>query len=84
MRAGHDNADATSSLEPVADYAEGLPEPGSLGSRPLAGKSVGIIQETTGAGVSCGVSAAFNRAAHHLESLGARVEEVRSTSIGPM
>lgn len=77
MHAGRDDADATSSPESVGDYTEGLPEAGSLGSRPLAGKRVGIIQETTGAGVSPGVSAAFSRAAQHLESLGATVEEAR-------
>ena len=50
----------------------------SLSSRPLEGKTAALIRETSGAGVSPGVSAAVNRAAQHLEGLGARVEEVRS------
>jgi aspartyl-tRNA(Asn)/glutamyl-tRNA(Gln) amidotransferase subunit A len=51
--------------------AEQLPE------RPLAGKRIGVIQETTGAGVAPGVAAAVAAAVKHLESLGAEVEEVR-------
>lgn len=67
----------------MGDFAEGLPEPGSLGSRPLAGKRFGIIRETTGEGVSPGVSDAFAKATRHLENLGADVEEVRLACCSP-
>ncbi|CAL8464275.1 g3810 [Coccomyxa elongata] len=73
---GRDDLDATSSPRQVPDFAEGLPEASSLNSRPLAGKRIGIIRETVGAGVAAGVSDAFTRAAKHLESLGADVDEV--------
>lgn len=76
--------DATSSPRPVQDYAEGLPQASSLNSRPLAGKRIGIIKETIGAGVAAGVSEAFARAARHLESLGADVDEVRLHPLAPL
>lgn len=76
--------DATSSPRPVQDYAEGLPQASSLNSRPLAGKRIGIIKETVGAGVAAGVSDAFARAARHLESLGADVDEVRPHPLAPL
>lgn len=76
--------DATSSPRPVQDYAEGLPQASSLNSRPLAGKRIGIIKETIGAGVTAGVSDAFARAARHLESLGADVDEVRPHPLAPL
>lgn len=76
IAAGKDDLDATSSPRPAQDYAEGLPQASSLSSRPLAGKRIGIIRETTGAGVAAGVSDAFVRAARHLESMGADVDEV--------
>jgi aspartyl-tRNA(Asn)/glutamyl-tRNA(Gln) amidotransferase subunit A len=75
---GQDSADATSSPRQVPDFAESLPNVSSLSSRPLTGKRVGIIRENTGAGVSAGVSAAFQRAAQHVECLGATVEEVQT------
>lgn len=75
--AGRDQLDATSSLLPVPDFAQGLQEVDSLASRPLQGKKIGVIQETIGEGVSSGVNAVFNRAAKHLESLGAEISEVR-------
>lgn len=73
-----DTADSTSSPQEVPDYAGALPRLESLGSRPLEGKTAALIRETSGAGVSPGVSAAVKRAAQHLEALGARVEEVCS------
>ncbi len=76
VAAGRDDLDATSSPRQVPDFSEGLPETSSLNSRPLAGKRIGIIRETVGAGVTAGVSDAFTRAAKHLQSLGADVDEV--------
>jgi len=78
--AGRDQLDATSSLLPVPDFAQGLQEVDSLASRPLQGKRIGVIQETIGEGVSSGVNAVFNRSAKHLESLGAEISEVRHIS----
>ncbi len=65
----------------MPDYAADLPAAGSLSSRPLAGQRIGVIQETLGSGVAAGVSDAFRRAAQHLESLGAAVEEVTARKV---
>jgi aspartyl-tRNA(Asn)/glutamyl-tRNA(Gln) amidotransferase subunit A len=81
VHAGRDQLDATSSHLPVPDYTQGLQSVDSLASRPLQGKRIGIIQETVGQGVSAGVNAAFDRAAKHLESLGAKVDEVQLLGI---
>ncbi|KIY97402.1 aspartyl/glutamyl-tRNA amidotransferase subunit A [Monoraphidium neglectum] len=75
--AGHDPRDSSSAAEPVPDFAAGLVAAEQLPERPLAGKRIGVIQETTGAGVAPGVAAAVAAAVKHLESLGAEVEEVR-------
>ena len=78
--AGRDHLDATSSHLPVPEFTQGLEDVERFASRPLHGKRIGIIQETLGLGVSPGVNAAFVRAARHLESLGAEVHEVQSSS----
>jgi aspartyl-tRNA(Asn)/glutamyl-tRNA(Gln) amidotransferase subunit A len=45
-------------------------------ARPLAGKRVGVVRETVGAGVDASVAAAVRSAADALAALGAEVEEV--------
>lgn len=74
--AGADPADATCARRPTEDFAAALPPAAALPSAPLAGRRLGLIRETTGAGVAPGVEAAVRAAAAHLESLGATVEEV--------
>ncbi|KAI8472916.1 MAG: glutamyl tRNA amidotransferase, subunit A [Monoraphidium minutum] len=74
--AGHDPRDSTSAAEPVPDFAAGLVAAEALGDRPLAGKRVGVIAQTSGAGVGAGVAAAVGAAVAHLQALGAEVEEV--------
>ena len=81
MHAGRDQLDATSSHLPVPDYTQGLQSADSFAGRPLQGQRIGVIQETVGQGVSAGVNAAFDRAAKHLESLGAEVGEVQLLGI---
>lgn len=72
---GHDPRDSSSAAEPVPDFAAGLSA--QLPDKPLAGKRVGVIAQTMGAGVAPGVAAAVQGAVKHLEALGAGVEEVR-------
>ena len=48
-----------------------------MGSKPLQGKRLGLVTETLGEGVAPEVNEAVRKAAAHLESLGAVVEEVR-------
>ena len=50
-----------------------------LGSRPLQGRRIAVVQQMAGQGVSQGVAAAVAQAVSHLESLGAVVGEVRPT-----
>lgn len=73
--AGHDDADATSSREPVPDFAAGLQPAAQLDSRPLAGVRVGVIAGLT-EGAAPGVGSAVTAALAHLEALGAEVEQV--------
>ena len=75
--AGADEADATSARQPAPDFAAGLRPAAELPDRPLAGRRLAVVAETRGAGVAPGVSAAVDRALQHLESLGAKVGEVR-------
>ncbi|GFH11579.1 glutamyl-tRNA(Gln) amidotransferase subunit A, chloroplastic/mitochondrial [Haematococcus lacustris] len=79
--AGPDPLDATSSSQPVQDYAAGLPPLASLGSRPLAGKKLALIRETLGPGLEPGVASAITEAARQLEALGAVVSEVSLPSL---
>eukprot|EP00775_Hariotina_reticulata_P006114 gene6114-6353_t len=74
--AGADSADATCSKEAVGDFTAGLQPADQLGSQPLQGVRVGLIQETLGEGVDAGVSAAINGAVLHMQQLGAQVDEV--------
>lgn len=62
----------------MPDFASGLVAASDLASKPLSGVRVGVITETTGEGVSAGISAAISQSLAHMESLGAAVEEVRS------
>ncbi|KAJ9528454.1 hypothetical protein QJQ45_020340, partial [Haematococcus lacustris] len=78
---GPDPLDATSSSQPVQDYAAGLPPLASLGSRPLAGKKLALIRETLGPGLEPGVASAITEAARQLEALGAVVSEVSLPSL---
>src|SRR5215469_5585570 len=66
--AGYDPNDATSSREPVADYAAGL-------GGDLKGMRIGVIRELT-TGVSEPVTSAFNAAVKQFGALGATVDEV--------
>lgn len=54
--AGPDSSDATSSQRPAEDFAAGLLPVEALGSKPLAGRRLAVIQETTGEGVDAGKS----------------------------
>lgn len=76
VMAGHDPADATSSSRPSEDFAARLLPREQLPSRPLAGRRLGLIRETSGEGVDSGVAAAIAGAVRQLEALGAAVEEV--------
>jgi len=82
--AGADPLDATCLPLPPQDFAAALPEVGSLGEQPLAGRRFGLLADTLEAGVHPGVAAAVRAAAARLEGLGAAVEEVRlpSSSFG--
>ena len=75
---GHDAHDSTSCGlgHAVPDFARGLLPAASLGSRPLAGRRLGLVMQTLGEGVAPEVNEAIQAAARHLESLGATVEEV--------
>ena len=75
--AGPDAADATCSSRPSEDFGAGLLPVEQLGSTPLAGRRLAVIQETSGEGVDAGVSAALAAAVKHLEGLGATVDQVR-------
>ncbi|KXZ47016.1 hypothetical protein GPECTOR_38g252 [Gonium pectorale] len=83
--AGGDPHDATSSGRAAEDFAARLLPPEQLGgggSRPLAGRRIGLVRETLGEGVEPAVEAAVRGAAAHLESLGAVVEEVSLPTFG--
>lgn len=56
--AGPDSSDATSSQRPSEDFAAGLLPLDQLVSKPLAGRRLAVIQETTGEGVDSGKCAA--------------------------
>ena len=71
--AGHDPNDATSSREPVPDYAA------ACGCE-IRGLRIGVIKELT-AGLSDDVSRSFNAALVQLRSLGADVAEVSIPAI---
>jgi aspartyl-tRNA(Asn)/glutamyl-tRNA(Gln) amidotransferase subunit A len=75
--AGPDAADSTCNQRPSEDFAAGLLPAERLDSRPLAGRRLAVIRETTGEGVDVGVAAALDGAVRHLQQLGAEVEEVR-------
>ena len=73
--AGPDSADATCSQRPGEDFAAGLLPLEQLGSAPLAGRRLAVIQETSGEGVDEGVAEALAGAVKHLEGLGAVVDQ---------
>jgi aspartyl-tRNA(Asn)/glutamyl-tRNA(Gln) amidotransferase subunit A len=85
VMAGPDPLDATCSrMGQQADrsgrgdeFSAGLLPAQQLASRPLEGRRVGLILETTGEGVHAGVLGAVYAALQHLQDLGAVVEEVR-------
>ena len=56
--AGPDSADATCSQRPGEDFTAGLLPLEQLGSAPLAGRRLAVIQETSGEGVDAGVAEA--------------------------
>jgi aspartyl-tRNA(Asn)/glutamyl-tRNA(Gln) amidotransferase subunit A len=72
--AGYDPHDATSSTEPVPNYAEAL-------TGDLKGVRVGIIAELL-TGLSDEVALSFNAALRELRMLGAEVVEVQIANIG--
>lgn len=74
--AGPDSADATCSQRPSEDFAAGLLPLEQLNSKPLAGKRLAVIKETTGEGVDAGVAEVLASTVRHLQGLGAEVEEV--------
>lgn len=51
---GPDSADATCSQRPSEDFTEGLVPLEQLSSKPLAGRRLAVIQETSGEGVDPG------------------------------
>ena len=69
--------------ESVPDFTSGLQQRDSLGSTPLSGVRVGVIQQTMGEGVAAGVTAAVNGALEHMQQLGATVEQVGQQLSGP-
>lgn len=69
--AGHDPKDSTSIPAPVPDYVQALTA--LPADRPLAGVTLGVIQETLGEGVDPQVRQAFEAAVVQLEQLGAQV-----------
>ncbi|MEN9217361.1 MAG: Asp-tRNA(Asn)/Glu-tRNA(Gln) amidotransferase subunit GatA [Gloeomargarita sp. HHBFW_bins_162] len=69
--AGHDPKDSTSIDTPVPDYLQALTTLPS--TRPLAGVTLGVIQETLGEGLDPEVEQAFAQAVQHLEQLGAKI-----------
>src|SRR5579864_357400 len=71
--AGHDPNDATSSSEPVPDYAQAL-------DRNINGMRIGVIKELR-SGVSAEVEHAMDAAIETLGKLGALVEEVSVPSM---
>lgn len=74
--AGRDDADATSSDQPVDDFAAALLPPEALPSSPLAGVRIGVVTEACGAGVSSSVLSSLAEFADHARSLGATVAPV--------
>jgi len=54
FNAGPDSADSTCSQRPSEDFAAGLLPLEQLGSKPLAGRRLAVIQETSGEGVDAG------------------------------
>lgn len=60
----------------MPDFTAGLQSADALGSSPMSGVRVGVIQQTMGEGVAAGVTAAVNSALQHMQQLGATVEEV--------
>ncbi|MEN9218984.1 MAG: Asp-tRNA(Asn)/Glu-tRNA(Gln) amidotransferase subunit GatA [Gloeomargarita sp. DG_2_bins_126] len=73
--AGHDPKDSTSIAAPVPDYLQALA--GLPSTRPLAGFTLGVIQETLGEGLDPEVGQAFDQAVRHLEQLGAHIIPIR-------
>lgn len=61
----------------MPDFTADLQSADALGSSPMSGVRVGVIQQTMGEGVAAGVTAAVNGALQHMQQLGATVEEVR-------
>lgn len=80
--AGPDSADATCSQRPSEDFTEGLVPLEQLSSKPLAGRRLAVIQETSGEGVDPGVAEALAAAIKHLQELGAEVDQVSLTCFG--
>lgn len=81
--AGTDAKDSTSSDAEVPDFTAGLQPAVALGSRPLEGLRLGVVQQMLGPGVAPSVAAGLQVALRHLESLGASLQEVSSRGIGP-
>ncbi len=69
--AGHDPKDSTSIATPVPDYLGALAA--LPATQPLAGLTLGVIQETLGEGLDPEVAQAFDAAVAHLETLGAKI-----------
>jgi len=69
--AGHDPKDSTSIDAPVPDYLGALANLPT--HQPLAGLSLGVIQETLGEGLDPQVAQAFDQAVQQFSRLGAKV-----------
>ena len=72
--AGYDPADASTSVLPVPDYTAVL-------NRDVKGLRIGLLRASFLDGSDPEVAAAVERAATHLESLGARIDEVTLTGV---
>lgn len=73
MAAGHDPMDSTSIPQDVPDYLDGI-------DSGISGMRVGIVKESRGEGNQPGVRQRVDEAYEHLESLGAKLEEVSMPS----
>ncbi|MBF2097725.1 MAG: Asp-tRNA(Asn)/Glu-tRNA(Gln) amidotransferase subunit GatA [Gloeomargaritaceae cyanobacterium C42_A2020_066] len=69
--AGHDPKDSTSLATDVPRYSETLESLSE--TQPLAGRRVGLVQETLGEGLDPEVNTLFQQAVAHLASLGAEI-----------
>lgn len=63
---------------PVPDFVSSLKPADAMTDRPLEGRRIGMVLETTGEGVDLAILETLNKTVMHMEHLGAEIQEANS------